>query len=142
LRLDPTFDKAALELATLRAASGRDAEASELLEKLVARRPDYREARLTLAKTYIALNQPSNAVAVLERASEEDAIARSLLGAAYLQQGDLGHAQQHLEFAFKKDRSLLDARINLAHLYARLGDTGKAERFRMSAAAALAGARH
>ena len=138
LRLDPAFDKAALELATLRAASGRNAESVELLEALVARRPDYREARLTLAKTYIALNQPSNAIATLERASEEDAVARSLLGAAYLQRGDLDDAQRHLEFAFKKDRSLLDVRINLAQLYARRGDAGKAERFRISAAAALA----
>jgi tetratricopeptide (TPR) repeat protein len=132
LRLDPSFDKAALELATLRGVS-----AVGLLEGLVVRRPDYREARLTLAKTYIQLDRAAEALAVLEHASEEDAIARSLRGAAYLQKGDLAEAQRHLEFAFKKDRSLLDARINLAHLYARLGDLGKAERFRMSAAAAL-----
>jgi tetratricopeptide (TPR) repeat protein len=138
LRLDPAFDKAALELATLREASGRIAEAAQALEALVARRPDYREARLTLAKTYIQLNQASQAVATLERASDEDAIARSLLGAAYLQQGNLDDAQRHLEFAFRKDRSLLDARINLAQLYARRGDNGKAERFRLSAAAEMA----
>jgi tetratricopeptide (TPR) repeat protein len=132
LRLDPAFDKAALELATLRGTS-----AVGLLEELVSRRPDYREARLTLAKTYIELNNPGRAVATLERASEEDAIARSLLGAAYLQQGDLDDAQRHLEFAFRKDRSLLDARINLAQLYARRGDVGKAERFRLSAAAEI-----
>jgi tetratricopeptide (TPR) repeat protein len=133
LRMDPTFDKAALELATLRGAS-----AVGLLESLVARRPDYREARLTLAKFYIESNRSADAVATLKRAADEDVIARSLLGAAYLQQGDLDDAQHHLEFAFKKDRTLLDARINLAQLYARRGDTGKAERFRMSAAAALA----
>ena len=138
LRLDPGFDKAALELATLRAESGRMAEGAELLKVLVARRPDYREARLTLAKTYIQLNQPAHAAALLERASDEDAVARSLLGAAYLQQGNLDDAQRHLEFAFRKDRSLLDARINLAQLYARRGDTGKAERFRIAAAAELA----
>ena len=138
LRLDPAFDKAALELATLRAESGRLAESAVSLETLVARRPDFREARLTLAKTYVQLNQPSNAVATLEQASDEDAIARSLLGAAYLQQGKLDDAQRHLEFAFRKDRSLLDARINLAQLYARRVDKGKAERFRMSAAAELA----
>jgi tetratricopeptide (TPR) repeat protein len=138
LRLDPAFEKAALELATLRAESGRVAEAARALEGLVERRPDYREARLTLAKAYIQMDQPSIAIATLQCASEEDAVARSLLGAAYLQQGKLDDAQRHLEFAFRKDRSLLDARINLAHLYARRGDKGKAERFRMSAAAELA----
>jgi len=138
LRLDPAFDKAALELATLRATSGRPAEAAQSLETLIEKQPDYREARLTLAKAYIQLNQPSNAVATLERASDEDAVARSLLGAAYLQQGDLDEAQKHLEFAFRKDRSLLDARINLAQLYARRGDLPRAERFRMAAAAEMA----
>jgi len=138
LRLDPAFDKAALELAILRAESGRVTEAAASLETLVARRPDFRDARLTLAKAYIQLDQPSNAVATLEQASDEDAIARSLLGAAYLQQDKLDDAQRHLEFAFRKDRSLLDARINLAQLYARRGDKGKAERFRISAAAELA----
>ncbi len=138
LRLDPGFDKAALELATLRASSGRIAEAAESLETLIARRPDYRDARLTLAKTYIELNKSSNAIAMLARASGEDAVARSLLGAAYLQQGNLDDAQRHLEFALRKDRSLLDARINLAQLYALRGDTGKAERFRLAAAAELA----
>jgi tetratricopeptide (TPR) repeat protein len=130
LRLDPAFDKAALELATLRGTA-----AVGLLAELVARRPDYREARLTLAKTYIELNDPGNAVATLERAAEDDVVARSLLGAAYLQKGDLDDAQRHLEFAFRKDRTLLDARINLAQLYARRGDMGKAERFRLAAAA-------
>ncbi len=138
LRLDPSFDKAALEAATLRAESGRIAEAAQSLEALVARRPDFREARLTLAKTYIQLDQASNALSVLERASDDDAIARSLLGAAHLQQGNLDDAQRHLEFAFRKDRSLLDARINLAQLYARRGDNGRAERFRMAAAAEMA----
>jgi len=138
LRLDPGFDKAALELDMLRVSSGRIAEAVGLLETLIERRPDYREARLTLAKTYIQLNQPLRAVAALDHASDEDALARSLLGAAHLQQGNLDDAQRHLEFAFRKDRSLLDVRINLAQLYARRGDAGKAERFRLSAAAELA----
>jgi tetratricopeptide (TPR) repeat protein len=138
LRLDPSFDKAALELATLYASSGRVAQASRSLEALVGRRPDFREARLTLAKTYIQLDQSSNAIAILEDASDEDVIARSLLGAACLQGGNLDDAQRHLEFAFRKDRSLLDTRINLATLYAQRGDAGKAERFRLAAAAELA----
>jgi tetratricopeptide (TPR) repeat protein len=138
LQLDPSFDKAALELATLHGTTGKHMKAAELLEPLVARRPEFREARLTLAKTLIALNRAVEAVNLLTGfAGGDDAVARSLLGAAHLQHGDLGQAEQHLDYAVRKDRSLVDARINLATIYARRGDTGKAERFRMAAAAVL-----
>jgi len=134
LQLDPAFDKAALELATLRVTSEKYLAAAQLLEILIARRPDYREARLTLAKTYIELNRGADAVTLLEKSTDADPIAGSLLGAACLQHGDLDAAQSHLESALRKDRSLVDARINLAEVYARRGDAGKAERYRLSAA--------
>jgi len=138
LELDPEFDAAILELATLLGAAAQYAEAAHLLTPLVARRGDYREARLTLAKTFIALDRAGDAADLLtEYAGGDDPLARSLLGAARLQQGDLEAAEQHLDFAVRKDRALVDARINLASIYARRGDTRKAERFRISAAALL-----
>jgi tetratricopeptide (TPR) repeat protein len=136
LELDPTFKAAALELAIIYATNGKQSEATDLLSALVARNPEFREARLTLAKTFIQSNQCSKALATLEPTSAEDAVARSLIGAALLQQGDIDEAQSHLEWAIRHDRSLVDARINLSSIYSRKGDIGKAERFRLSARAA------
>ena len=138
LELDPTFKTAALELAIVHATNGRHNEASDLLCDLLTRNPEFREARLTLAKTYIQLNLCSKALATLEPTSKEDAVARSLIGAALLQQGSVDEAQIHLEWAIRHDRSLVDARINLSSIYSRKGDFGKAERFRLSANAARA----
>ena len=133
VELDSTFKTAALELAILQASAGKHIEAAKLLSSVIERNPDYREARLTLAKTYIQSNRSSEALAALERTSAEDAVARSLIGAAHLQQGNIDEAQGHLEWALRHDRSLIDARINLAHIYTQKGDFGKAQRFRLSA---------
>jgi Tfp pilus assembly protein PilF len=135
LELDPTFKTAALELAILHATNGRHSEAADLLCALLAENPEFREARLTLAKTFIQTNQCSKALAVLEPTSKEDAVARSLIGAALLQQGSIDEAQSHLEWAIRHDLSLVDARINLSYIYSRKGDFAKAERFRLSATA-------
>jgi tetratricopeptide (TPR) repeat protein len=139
LELDPTFKTAALELAILHASTGEHREATILLCSLIDKSPEFREARLTLAKTYIQSNQASEALIVLQQTSKEDAMARSLIGAALLQQGNLDEALGHLEWAIRHDRSLIDARINLAHIYAQKGDLGKAERFRLSASVAVEG---
>jgi tetratricopeptide (TPR) repeat protein len=136
LELDPTFKTAALELAIVHATNGKHSEAAGLLCTLLAEDPEFREARLTLAKTYIQSNQCTKALAALEPTAKEDAVARSLIGAALLQQGNIDEAQSHLEWAIRHDRSLIDARINLSYIYSQKGDFGKAERFRLSANAA------
>jgi tetratricopeptide (TPR) repeat protein len=136
LELDPTFKTAALELAIIHATTGSYHEAANLLSGLLEKNPDFREARLTLAKTYIQSNQCSKALVTLQPTATDDAVARSLIGAALLQQGDIDEAQNHLEWAIRRDRSLVDARINLSRIYSQKGDFGKAERFRLSASAA------
>jgi tetratricopeptide (TPR) repeat protein len=138
LELDPTFKTAALELAILHAANGKHDEATALLCNLLAESPEFREARLTLAKTFVQSNQCLKALETLKPTSTEDAVARSLIGAALLQQGNIDEAQTHLEWAIRHDRSLVDARINLSYIHSRKGDFGKAERFRLSASAAQA----
>jgi tetratricopeptide (TPR) repeat protein len=137
VQLDVTFDIAALELATLLDAQSRYVEAAGLLQSVIERDPDCRPARLTLAKIHIQTCRSEAALALLQNASPDDAIAQSLAGAAYLQADNLNEAEQRLERALKLDRTLIDARINLAHLYERKGDRGRAERFRASAAMAL-----
>jgi Flp pilus assembly protein TadD len=103
-----------------------------VLAPVVERDPGCREARLSLAKTYIQTNQSEEAIELLRSHAANDAIALSLLGAAYLQKNQLEDACRHLEAALKRDRSLIDARINLAQAYALKGDHAKAARYRLS----------
>lgn len=137
LKLDPAFKIASLELAILRADLGNPAESAQLLAPVVERHPDYREARLTLAKIYIKMNRTSEAIALLAPTGSDDATARSLMGAAWLQQGDIDAAQSHLESAIRLDRTLIDAKINLASVWERKGDGAKARRFLMSASESI-----
>ena len=133
LELDPTFREPAVELAALRAQNQRYAEAIDLLKPVVERNPDMREARLSLAKTYIQANEPDHALEILGAPPSEDAVALCLLGAAHLLKEDLDKAQKFLESALRRDRSLVDARINLAQIYARKGDHARAARYMQAA---------
>ncbi len=134
--LDPTFKGAALELAILLVTSGKAPEAVQLLTNLLEQDPNYREARLTLAKTCIQMRDSEKALDILAVLPTADPVTRSLIGAAMLQIGKFDEAQSHLEWAIKQDRTLVDARINLAQIYSQKGDLRKAERFRLAAESA------
>jgi tetratricopeptide (TPR) repeat protein len=135
LELDPLFREPALELAALRAENHRYAEAIDLLKPVVERNPEMREARLSLAKTYIQANDPDRALEIIGAALSEDAVALCLLGAAHLQKENFDEAQKFLEAALRRDRSLVDARINLAQIYTRKGDHARAARYLQAARA-------
>jgi tetratricopeptide (TPR) repeat protein len=133
LALDNSFREAALELADLRAARNEFDAAAALLEPVVERDPQYREACLLLAKIHIQKNNPDDALRLLASTPGTDSIARCLLGAAHLQKNNLDDAQTHLEAALRRDRSLVDARINLAQVFTRKGDYVRAARYAQSA---------
>ena len=135
LELDSQFREAAVELAGVYAEDQRFAEAIELLKPVVERNPELREARLSLAKTYIQASQPEQALQVLDPSSADDALALCLSGAAQLQKENLDEAQHLLEAALRRDRSLIDARINLAQIYTRKGDHTRAARYIQAAKA-------
>jgi tetratricopeptide (TPR) repeat protein len=135
LEFDRTFRRAVVELASLYDESRRYEDAVLLLKPIVERNPDYREGRLTLAKTYIQMNNSDDAIDLLKAHTADDAIALSLIGAAHLQKNQPEEARSYLESALKLDRSLIDARINLAQVYTLLGDHARAERHRLSVTA-------
>jgi tetratricopeptide (TPR) repeat protein len=135
LELDAQFREAAVELAGLYAEDQCFAEAIELLKPVVERNPELREARLALAKTYIQANEPEQALQVLNRCSADDALVLCLSGAAHFQKENLDEAQRLLEAALRRDRSLIDARINLAQIYTRKGDHARAARYIQAAKA-------
>jgi Tfp pilus assembly protein PilF len=89
---------------------------------------------LELAVLHLQAQRPDQALLALERAVEADALVLSLRGAAYLQKNDLEKAQTHLESALKKDRSLTDARLNLAQVHTLKGDHARAARYMQSVA--------
>jgi tetratricopeptide (TPR) repeat protein len=98
-------------------------------QKALSLDPEFREPMLELAVLYLQSKQPDEALHVLQPAPNVDAVVQSLRGAAYLQKNNLGEAQQCLEAALKKDRSLADVRLNLAQVYARQGDHARAARY-------------
>ena len=65
-------------------------------------------------------------------------LAQCLAGAAYLQENELDLAQQFLGTRAERDRKLVDARINLAEVYARKGEHAKAARYMMAARDSIA----
>jgi Tfp pilus assembly protein PilF len=133
LELDPDFPEPAIELAALRGQAHQYSDAINLLKPVVARHPEMREARLSLAKTYIQVNDPDLALATIGAPPSEDALALCLAGAAHLQKEKLDEAQTFLEAALRRDRSLVDARINLAQIYLRKGDHARAARYMQAA---------
>jgi glycosyltransferase involved in cell wall biosynthesis len=92
----------------------------------------FREPMLELAVLHLQAKRPDDAMRVLERVSDVDAIVLGLIGAAHLQKDNLDEAQRYLESAIKKDRTLTDARLNLAQVYTRKGDHARAARFMQS----------
>ena len=126
--LDPGFVEPALELATLHTDAGEFSEASDILRRTADRHPEHRVTHLALAKAYLQLKKPDMAIATLEGRFEGDAVAESLLGAAYLDKDNCDDAARLLESAVRGDATLVDARINLGLVYGRQGEFSRAVR--------------
>jgi tetratricopeptide (TPR) repeat protein len=97
--------------------------------------PGFREPMLELAVLHLQAHRTDDALRVLRTAPDNDAIVLSLIGAAYLQKDNLDEAQKYLESALRKDRSLTDARLNLAQVFTRKGDHRRAARYVQSVSA-------
>jgi tetratricopeptide (TPR) repeat protein len=108
--------------------------AVERYEQALKLDPTFREPALDLAVFYIQSNKTDRALEVLSKVVDADAVVLSLLGAAHLQKNNLDEAQKHLEAALKRNRTLVDARKNLARVYARRGDHARADRYMQSLA--------
>jgi len=104
----------------------------EALERALKLDPGFREPALELAVLYLQGNRPDDALRILGKPADADAIVLSLIGAAHLQTNNLDEAQKHLEAALKRNRTLVDARKNLAQVYTRKGDRARAARYLQS----------
>jgi tetratricopeptide (TPR) repeat protein len=91
--------------------------------------PTFCEPIVELAVLHLKAGRADEALSLLSRLSRPDAIAQSLIGAAHLEKNNLDEAQSHLEAALRRDRTLIDARLNLAQVYARRGDHARAARY-------------
>lgn len=125
--INPNFTTPAVELATLCSSQNRLQEAASLLQDVLQHEPESRTARQSLAKVYIQLQRPDDALQVLEKADHE-AVSEALRGVAYSEKGDPETARTILENVVKKNRTLTGARVNLATAYARMGEFAKAVR--------------
>jgi O-antigen biosynthesis protein len=109
--------------------------AAKVYERALELDPTFREAAMELAVLYIKVNEPDQALGVLGKVVDVDAVVLSLIGAAHLQKDNLDEAQKHLEAALKRNRTLIDARKNLAQVYMRKGDHARAARYLQSVTA-------
>jgi tetratricopeptide (TPR) repeat protein len=103
--------------------------AINLYKRALSLDPTFREPAMELAVLYLQSNRPDDTLRVLHVLPAADALVLSLIGAAHLQKDNLDEAQKHLESALRKDRSLIDARLNLAQVYTRKGDPVRAARY-------------
>jgi Tfp pilus assembly protein PilF len=103
--------------------------AINLYNRALSLDPNFREPAMELAVLYLQANRPDDTLRVLQFLPTTDALVLSLIGAAHLQKDNLDEAQKHLEAALRKDRSLIDARLNLAQVYTRKGDPLRAARY-------------
>ncbi len=126
--LDPGFVEPALEQATLHTDAGECREAADILKRTADRHPEHRVTHLALAKAYLQLKEPDKAILTLRNRFDGDAVADSLLGAAYLDKDNCDDALKLLESAIRGDASLVDARINLGLVYGRQGEFARAVR--------------
>ncbi len=126
--LDPAFAEPALELASIYTDAGTFEKAATTLEDLLTHHPERRDVRLALVKANLQLKRPDIALELLGGRFPGDAVAESLRGAAYLECGDHDRAREHLEVAIRGNQSIVDARINISHVYANAGEFVRAAR--------------
>ncbi len=126
--LDPGFAEPVLELATIYTDAGDFKEAAAILEEMLTQQPERRDVRLALVKTNLQLKRPAIALELIDGRYPGDAVAESLRGAAYLESGDDLKAREHLEVAIRSNPSIVDARINISHVYANAGEFVRAAR--------------
>ena len=126
--LDPAFAEPALELAAIHTDASEFNEAATILEELLTHHPERRDVRLALTKANLQLKRPDVALELLGDRFQGDAVAESLRGAAYLERGDNDKAREHLEAAIRGDQSIIDARINISHVYGNDGEFVRAAR--------------
>jgi glycosyltransferase involved in cell wall biosynthesis len=114
--------------------SGDAGGATQSYERALQIDPHFREPIIELAVLYLHSGRPDDALAILKNLPAMDGVALSLVGAAQLQKDDVDEAQKSLEAALRKDRTLTDARMNLAQIYTRRGDHARAARYLQSVA--------
>lgn len=133
LEINPQSSIAAFNHGLVLRKTGDHTGAVKFYEKALKLNPSFREPIMELAVLYIQAQRADRALEILGRLRNADGLVLSLIGAAHLQTGNLQDAQKHLEAALKQDRTLRDARKNLALVYTRKGDHARAARYLESA---------
>ena len=129
LQIQPNNPVAAFNHGLVLRKRGDFQGAERLYRKALKLDPAFREPALELAVLYIQAKKSGEALQLLEKMQDPDEIVLSLLGAAHLQKDNLEDAQKNLEAALKRNRTLVDARRNLAQVYTRKGDHARAARY-------------
>jgi Tfp pilus assembly protein PilF len=133
MALDPRNPIAAFNHGLVLRRSGDAGGAVTFYNRALELDPNFREPMIELAILHLQAQRPDDALEAIAPITTGDAVVLSLAGAAHLQKDNLDEAQKYLESAIRKDRSLTDARLNLAQVYTRKGDYARAARYVQSA---------
>ncbi len=101
---------------------GKNMKTEELLEKIVKQTPEHADARLWLARTKIALDEPLEARAILEWEllwSGEDPRILALMGACQQILGETDKAMDYYRRAALFEDELVKIYLSLAAIYGR-----------------------
>jgi uncharacterized protein HemY len=122
---------AQIDLAGLHADHGRLDEAALILEAIIKADAGNGRATVALAKVYIHLKRLDDAIRVIGD-TPKDPAAMAVLGTVYLKKRDFDRARTIFEEVALADECAAEARLNLAAIYARLGQPAKAASYMAS----------
>jgi len=110
-------------------SNGAYSQAASVFKKVLAREPNFFEARHNLGFAYLAMGKHAEAVRELERAVKLNGMSSetwSNLAVAYENTGNYTKSQNALYQAVKRDPNNVQARMNLATQYLNSGNTSAA----------------
>jgi tetratricopeptide (TPR) repeat protein len=131
LNLEPDNIDMKILLAQIYSNQGRTNEAMDILSEVLDERPDDQEALFLLGTIYAQSKDYPQAIDALEKAAKQGGrrsfMAHYYLGRLYKDTGNLTQAEEHLREALQLNPRLGAVYFDLADVYARRGDIGKAE---------------
>ena len=130
LKLAPNAAGLGVRLAMSRLDAGQAAAATDNLEKLAARFPDFKEAQIQLARVYVKTGNVERAAQVAADMAvrfRDDGEVHNVVGATFLAAGQTARARNHMRLAAELEPDLILPKLNLARLARAEGHMASAQ---------------
>lgn len=131
LALNPNYDSAMFNLASIKNAQGEHLQALEIMQGLDERQPDSLKNLLMLARSQVGISDIESAKSNLERVLEKDIgnlKAIQLMANIYTQAGEYERAIRQLNVAIKTAPKEPQYQLQRIRIYLELGQESRAQR--------------